>query len=362
MTRRLAAFGFLLLLPASLAACSDAFLEKVQNTSDNLDNWFVEKGLVPQDPNSVEAAYQQEPNAVEAAYQQQPNAVEPVYQEQQISAEQVYQQGLALKRDGASDGAAVRFHEAAEAGHAAASYELAEAYWQGDGVARDDETATKWLNTAAERGEPRAKYMLGAAYYGGLGVEQDHGLALYWLGEAATGGHDRAQFLLAEAFANGRGVEADMAWAARWYGKAARQGHTRAQLVYGLLLAKGRGLPGEPVQAYTWLTIAAHNGQPDAEAARTGLAQRLSPAERAAAEAEAERFQPNANTRFADPPTVMYVQYRLDRLGFPVGGVDGLMGPQTRNGINAYQRARGRPTDGQLTPDLLITLLQEPKA
>ena len=171
MTRRLAAFGFLLLLPASLAACSDAFLEKVQNTSDNLDNWFVEKGLVPQDPNSVEAAYQQEPNAVEAAYQQEPNAVEPVYQEQQISTEQVYQQGLALKRDGASDRAAVRFHEAAEAGHAAASYELAEAYWQGDGVARDDETATKWLNTAAERGEPRAKYMLGAAYYGGLGVE-----------------------------------------------------------------------------------------------------------------------------------------------------------------------------------------------
>ncbi len=351
MTRRAPAFGFLLLLSALLAACSDEFLQKVQTTSDNLDIWFVEKGVVPQKQNSVETVYQQEPISVETAYQQEQNSVEPVYQ-----------QGLALKRDGASDRAAVHFMEAAEAGHAAASYELAEAYWQGDGVARDDETATKWLSTAADRGEPRAQYLLGAAYYGGIGVEQDDGLALYWLGEAATRGHDRAQFMLAEAFANGRGIKADMAWAARWYGKAARQGHTRAQLVYGLLLAKGRGLPGEPVQAYIWLTIAARNGQPEVETARTRLAQRLSPAERAAAEAEAERFQPNANTRFADPPTVMYVQYRLDRLGFPVGGVDGLMGPQTRIGINAYQRARGRPTYGQLTPNLLIALLQEPKA
>lgn len=340
MTRRAPAFGFLLLLSALLAACSDEFLAKVQTTSDKLDNWFTEKGVVPQENHSVEPVYRQERNSIEP----------------------VYQQGLALKRDGASDRAAVRFHEAAEAGHAAASYELAEAYWQGDGVARDDKAATKWLTTAADRGEPRAQYLLGAAYYGGLGVEQDDGLALYWLGEAATRGHDRAQFMLAEAFANGRGVEADMAWAARWYGKAARQGHTRAQLVYGLLLAKGRGLPGEPVQGYTWLTIAARNGQADAEPARTGLAQRLSPAERAAAEAEAERFRPNANTRFADPPTVMYVQYRLNRLGFPAGGVDGLMGPQTRNGINAYQRARGHSTDGRLTPDLLIALLQEPKA
>ncbi len=362
MTRRSPTLGVLLLLSALLAACSDQFLEKVQTTSDNLDRWFAEKGLVPQQQNAVATAYQQEPNGVETAYQKEPSAVETVYRQESNAVEAAYQQGLALKRDGASDRAAVRFQEAADAGHGAASYELAEAYWQGDGVARDDETATKWLNAAAERDEPRAQYMLGAAYYGGLGVEQDDELALYWLGEAATRGHDRAQFLLAESFANGRGVDADMAWAARWYAKAARQGHARAQLVYGLMLAKGRGLPGDAVQGYTWLTIAAGNGLEEAEAARTGVAQRLSPGERAAAEAEAERFQPNANTRFADPPTVVYVQYRLNHLGFLAGGVDGLMGPQTRNGINAYQRARGRPTDGQLTPDLLIALLQEPKA
>lgn len=362
MTRRSATFGFLLLLSALLTACSDQFLEKVQVTSDNLDSWFAEKGVVPNEQNGVASVKQQDPNAVEAVYPQESNAVAPGYQQKPNAVEETYQQGLALKRDGAPDRAAERFREAAEAGHAAASYELAEAYWQGDGVARDDQAATKWLNNAAERGEPRAHYMLGAAYYGGLGVEQDDELALYWLGEAATRGHDRAQFLLAESFANGRGVDADMAWAARWYGKAAHQGHARAQLVYGLMLAKGRGLPGDAVQGYTWLTIAARNGQAEAETARTSLAQRLSPAERAAAEAEAEGFQPNANTRFADPPTVMYVQYRLNRLGFSAGGVDGLLGPQTRDGINAYQRARGHPTDGQLTPDLLITLLQEPKA
>ncbi|HEX9770376.1 MAG TPA: SEL1-like repeat protein [Kiloniellales bacterium] len=338
MSRRAPVLGFLLLLSTLLAACSDEFLERVQATSDNLDSWFARKGVVAQEPTAAA-----------------PRSAEPA------GADRVYQEGLALKRDGAPAKAAERFQVAAEAGHSAAAYELAEAYWQGDGVARDDEAATKWLTTAADRGEPRAQYLLGAAYYGGLGVEQDDALALHWLGEAATRGHDRAQFLLAEAFANGRGVETDLAWAARWYGKAARQGHSGAQLAYGLLLAKGRGLPADDVQGYTWLTIAARNGQAEAEAARGGVAQRLRPAERAAAEAEAERFRPRANIRFADPPTVMYVQYRLSRLGFPVGGVDGLMGPRTRDGIHAYQRARGRPTDGRLTPDLLIALLQEPK-
>ena len=337
MPARAFVFGILGVLPVFLAGCSDSFLERVQSTSDNLDQWFAGKGVAPQEAG-------------------------PAGSPESGAAEAAYKQGLARKREGAAAEAAARFHEAAEAGHAGAAYELAEAYRQGDGVARDDEAATKWLNAAAERGEPRAQYMLGAAYYGGLGVAQDDARAVHWLGQAATGGHDRAQFLLAEAFANGRGVQADMAWAARWYGKAARQGHARAQLVYGLLLAKGNGLPADPAQGYTWLTLAAGNGEAYAAAALEELAPRLDPAERAAAEDAAARFRPRPNTRFADPPTVMYVQYRLSRLGFETGGVDGLMGPKTRDGIHAYQRARGRPSNGRLTPDLLTALLQEPKA
>jgi len=343
MPRHALMFGLLALLLSPLAGCTDRFLDRVQTTSDNLDTWFVEKGVVPDETNAP-----QNPEAIATAV---PSA-----------GDAAYRHGLALKRDGAAAEAADRFLEAAQAGHAAAAYELAQAHWRGDGVVRDDETAMKWLNAAAERGEPRAQYMLGAAYYGGLGVEQDDARALYWLGEAATAGHDRAQFLLAEAFANGRGVPVDMAWAARWYGKAARQGHARAQLAYGLLLANGRGLPADSVHAYAWLIIAAANGDVHAETAREEMAPRLDPAERAVAKTAAARFQPRSNARFSDPPTVMYVQYRLSRLGFQTGGVDGLVGPQTRGGIHAYQRARGWPSDGRLTPDLLIALLQEPNA
>jgi len=337
MPARAFVLTILALLPLCLAGCSDRFLEGVQTTSDDLDQWFAEKGVTSQ----------------QAAPEGSPDTA---------AAEAAYEQGLALRRQGAAAEAADRFHEAAEAGHAGAAYELAEAYRLGDGVAPDDEAATKWLNAAAERGEPRAQYLLGAAFYGGLGVAQDDRRAVHWLGKAATQGHDRAQFLLAEAFANGRGVEADMAWAARWYGKAARQGHARAQLVYGLLLAKGDGLPADPAQGYTWLTLAAGNGQAYARVALEELTPRLDPAERAAAEDAAARFRPRPNSRFADPPTVMYVQYRLIRLGFETGGVDGLMGPKTRSSIQAYQRARGRPSDGRLTPELLTALLQEPKA
>lgn len=354
MFRRALLPGSLLIASAVLAACSDAFLDRVQTTSDNLDSWFAERGI-SDSPSAASGSSTAGPAAGSSTGAGTNTGVP-------AAAEAAYQEGLALQRNGAPERAAERFLAAAEAGHPAAAYELAEAYWHGNGVARDDKSATKWLNTAAERGDPRAQYLLGAAYYGGLGVEQDDALALHWLGQSATAGYDRAQFLLAEAFANGRGVAADMAWAARWYGKAARQGHSRAQLAYGLMQARGRGLPADPVQGYTWLTIAARNGQAEAEAAREGVARRLSTEEIAAAEADAERFQPRANARFADPPTVMYVQYRLSRLGFAVGGIDGLLGPQTRTGIYQYQRARGRTTDGQLTPELLIALLQEPKA
>ncbi len=326
---RLAAcvFGGALLL-ASLVGCSDDFLDRVRVTSDNLDRFAEESGLVPKSAATLDA---------------------------------LYEEGVALRRRGADTEAVARFREAAEEGHAAAAYELAQAYREGRGTEQDDAKAAHWFATAAERGDPRAQYLLGAAYYGGAGVGQDYQIAAFWLGKAAVQGHVRAQFLLAVAFANGRGVAQDPAWAARWYGKAARQGHREAQFTYGLILATGRGLPRDPHQAYTWLTIAAAGGYDRAEEPRRSVAGQLTPAEIAAAEVTAERFVPSPNTTFADPPTVKYVQHKLNAMGFLSGPVDGIFGTRTHAGIRAYQRDRGRAPDGQVTHELLVSLLQEPR-
>jgi localization factor PodJL len=274
-------------------------------------------------------------------------------------AEGLYRAGLAARRADRDETATARFRQAAEQGHAAASYELGRAYAEGRGVPRDLEAGAQWLNLAADRGDPRAQYLVGAALYAGNGVARDRARAAEYLGKAAVQGHADAQYLLAKAFANGQGVPKDPAWAARWYAKAARQGHLEAQFTTGVIHAAGRGLPKDLTAGYTWIVIAAERGHGGAIELRPVLAGRLDDAQRRAAEVRAASFAPRSNTRFADPPTVTYLQMALTRLGYPAGQADGVMGSRTRKAIRAYQKDAGLPADGELTPELLTHLLEE---
>ena len=188
--------------------------------------------------------------------------------ERAARAEARYREAVALDAQDRPDAATEMFRQAAELDHAAAAYDLGEAYNRGRGVAPDPALAAVWLNRAAARGEPRAQFLIGAAYVAGTGVPQDHGIAVSYLTKAAEQSHPRAQFLMGEAFANGRGVGKDLAWAARWYGLAAMQGHRRAQYAYGVLYAAALGLPRNDVAAHAWLSLAADAGHPEAAAAR----------------------------------------------------------------------------------------------
>lgn len=49
-------------------------------------------------------------------------------------------------------------------------------------------------------------------------------------------------------------------------------------------------------------------------------------------------------------------QESLTKLGFDTGGVDGAIGPNSRAAIRAWQKSRGLPADGYLTPQLISTL------
>ncbi len=307
-----------------LGGCAEV-RETVETASESLNEFVESRGIVPRDPQVL------------------------------------YDEGVALNEQGASTAAVEKFRKAAEAGHGGAAYELGVAYNTGGGVEKDKEQAAVWFNEAVALGEPRAQYLVGAAYYAGLGVEQDYGHAVALLGAAATQGHDRAQYLLATAFANGNGVEKDLAWASRWYGKAARQGHLKAQFAYGVLHATGHGLTRDQRRGLMWLTIAAKGGHARAKELRATLAGRLGAETVAWAEARAAAFEPGPSRAFADPPTVMYVQLRLNRLGFDAGPVDGALGTRTSDGVRSYQQARGQAGDGEVTPDLLVQLLQEPR-
>ena len=273
--------------------------------------------------------------------------------------QEVYQRALELRKKGDHAASVTLLKEAAVEKHAAATYELGIAYNQGQGVRENTVKGARLMKQAARLGDSRAQYHVGAAYFHGTAGEKDLRKAAIYLGRASVQGHEKAQYLLARAFENGWGVPKDPAWAARWYGKAARRGHGPAQLAYGVVNSEGRGLPANRITAYAWLTLAIKNGT-DGEALslRKKVAAEMSVGAIAKAKARAAAFTPAANTVFADPPTVMYVQYSLKSLGYDVGGVDGILGPRTRKGILSLQASRKMEKDGEISPLFLGKLLQ----
>ena len=53
------------------------------------------------------------------------------------------------------------------------------------------------------------------------------------------------------------------------------------------------------------------------------------------------------------------MQRKLNQLGFNVGGVDGIVGSGTRNGIRAWQKSRGLPADGYMEQTLFKRLMAQ---
>ena len=76
----------------------------------------------------------------------------------------------------------------AEAGDAAAQYEIGRLYERGEQVGRDDFEAVRWFARAAESGSARAALDYGWMLANGYGVTQDEVEAYYWFARAAAAG------------------------------------------------------------------------------------------------------------------------------------------------------------------------------
>lgn len=101
-----------------------------------------------------------------------------------------------------------------------AQYEIAQMYWNGDGVEKDKDAAAKWYRKSAEQGNWIAQYEIS-------GVEKEE--EFEWLCNAAEKGYDRAQIYLAKQYRDGDDLaEQDDEQAAFWYNKAVEQGNEEA--------------------------------------------------------------------------------------------------------------------------------------
>lgn len=127
------------------------------------------------------------------------------------------------------------FDQAARAGHVEAQYHLSSCYALGNGVRKDNHSASRWLHKSAEQGYPRAQYYLGLCYEAGLlNIAPDERKSDKWYREAAERGNVDAQLKIGELYRDGLGVDRDYKQAATWYQRAAKQGHADAQYELGL--------------------------------------------------------------------------------------------------------------------------------
>lgn len=149
---------------------------------------------------------------------------------------------------------------AAEAGDAAAQYELALAYIHGDTEPRDYGEAAKWLTRAAEAGNSSAQITLADAYRMGRGVNADPVQACAWLIIAEANHNDDAKAPLRELTAR----------------MSAQQiAGTRYEL--GRMYAAGRGVRADRVSAYMWFVLADEAGSPEAPQAMAILRSLMTP-------------------------------------------------------------------------------------
>lgn len=190
----------------------------------------------------------------------------------------------------------------AEKGNTHAMYRIAEMYWNGQGMQKNNERALNWYNRAAEAGHLDAAYQTatlfmdgevvitnyreaarlfelaleGGVYKAGLPLGRlyttnatgsvDMPRAVEKLEKAALdpagGDHvaDAAYFLSQIFIANNPGLEIDVSTALKWRTIAAENGHIPAAADMGLRYFNGDGVAKNPDKAMLLITAAANRG------------------------------------------------------------------------------------------------------
>lgn len=198
---------------------------------------------------------------------------------------QAYEYGYGGEKSFAK--AVTYFKKAGTVGYAPAQYELGVIYYNGaDGVPQDQNTAAAWLVLAAKQGNASALYACGRMYdLGQGGVAPDPQKAILYYKEAALKGQPDAEYALGMSFYTGDTVAKDLVTARKFFQASAEQGTADAMFNLAVMLTNGEGGAKDLGLAYAWFSLASKRGLDKADAAVAELAGKLSPADRATADA-----------------------------------------------------------------------------
>lgn len=152
------------------------------------------------------------------------------------------------------------------------------------------------LDRAAAGGNVRAMMYLAEAAWQGYGMAKDPARMAAWIDRAAATRDIVARFDLAHALGSGRYMPKDEARAAALYRRNAEAGHAVSQNNYAVMLRDGVGVPADRVAALAWFTLAARGRVASAERSRQALMQSLPPEQQREAARRAAAWRPTAES------------------------------------------------------------------
>lgn len=154
-------------------------------------------------------------------------------------------------------GDVAKMRVSAEAGDAAAQFELGRCYQMGGTtISRDRELALFWYRKAAEQGSAAAENNIGMIHAQGSSFPQ----AIAWLRKSADHGSATAKSNLGVVYAKLLDGWPDDAQAIVWFRKAAEGGLPDAMISLGDMYAAGRGAPRDNNEAALWYRKAVSQG------------------------------------------------------------------------------------------------------
>lgn len=202
----------------------------------------------------------------------------------------LYFSGIGVKKD--KKRAVELFEKAALLGNNEAAVNLAFVYMTSvkniDGNMRS--TIVRLFNQAAEGGNITGQYMMGMIYYNGYGIAKNDERAFVLLKKAAEQ-YDEAQYQLALRYMNAEGTPRNYKNAVANLVKAAKQGHIPSMVWLGDILSAGTSYPKNEYEAYIWYNIASVYDAPNVAEKRDILEQKLKIEEVLQAQETAESFK-----------------------------------------------------------------------
>jgi TPR repeat protein len=132
--------------------------------------------------------------------------------------------------------------------------------WHGEPDVRDRGAAVKALTALVDQGYAPAQYALGMAYYDGEGVGRDDQKAFVNLLAAATQHYPAAENMIGSFYGavspRHDVCPHDPAEAARWYRRSADHGHSAGMFNYAQSASSGLGVERDQAEAYVWASLA----------------------------------------------------------------------------------------------------------